>query len=178
MEFLGLTGFAQSGKDTAAKILVDYGWHRVAFADPMRRILLAVDPWVQTETCWCRVSDIVKVMGWDDAKVTYPEIRRLLQKLGTEGGRDVLGENVWVDAAFSAAYSSGASRIVFTDCRFVNEASAVLGAGGQVWRIDRPGIGPVNGHASDAGLDTQYVTGVIPNTGTIIDLRAALARFQ
>jgi dephospho-CoA kinase len=37
---IGLTGYAQSGKDTVANILVEnYGYQRVAFADPIRALL-------------------------------------------------------------------------------------------------------------------------------------------
>mgnify|MGYP006283771541 FL=1 len=37
---IGLTGYAQSGKDTVASLLVEhYGYERVAFADKIRSFL-------------------------------------------------------------------------------------------------------------------------------------------
>ena len=42
-----LSGPAQSGKDTLALVLVeDHGWTRVAFADPLKEMALAIDPWI------------------------------------------------------------------------------------------------------------------------------------
>ena len=39
-EVIGLTGYAQSGKDTVASILVEkYGYRRIAFADKIRDFL-------------------------------------------------------------------------------------------------------------------------------------------
>ena len=44
---IGLTGYAQSGKDTLANILVEnYGYTRVAFADKIREFLYEVNPMV------------------------------------------------------------------------------------------------------------------------------------
>ena len=42
---IGLTGYAQSGKDTVAQVLVDnYGFNRVSFADPIRKLLYETNP--------------------------------------------------------------------------------------------------------------------------------------
>ena len=42
---IGLTGYAQSGKDTVAKILVEnYGFTRIAFADKIREFLYETNP--------------------------------------------------------------------------------------------------------------------------------------
>ena len=42
---IGLTGYARSGKDTVAQILVDkFGFTRVAFADPIRDFCYQVNP--------------------------------------------------------------------------------------------------------------------------------------
>ena len=42
---IGLTGYARSGKDTVAKILVDnYGYKRIAFADKIRELLVEINP--------------------------------------------------------------------------------------------------------------------------------------
>jgi 50S ribosomal subunit-associated GTPase HflX len=42
---IGLSGYAQVGKDTVANILVQHhGYKRVAFADKIRECLFALDP--------------------------------------------------------------------------------------------------------------------------------------
>ena len=43
---VGITGYAGSGKDTAALALLNNGFERRAFADPLRAGLLGIDPWL------------------------------------------------------------------------------------------------------------------------------------
>lgn len=163
---IGLTGYAQSGKDTVGQMLGRYGFERIAFADPLRAGILGVDPWVNTGTTgassarhegYSRLSELVEKYGWDEAKVRFPEVRRLMQAYGTEGGREVHGTNCWTDIAVRKIYEH--PRCVVTDVRFPNEVELIKGLGGQVWRIERPGTGPVNAHVSDdvGRLDVQQV---------------------
>lgn len=174
---IGLTGYAGAGKDAAAQFLIeDHGFTRIAFADPMREILYALNPIVGYRATSGKIVDVKELVdkfGWDQAKRDYPEIRALLQRLGTEGGREILGENIWVDTAMRKA--SHFSRVVFTDCRFENEAKAIREAGGTVLRVTRPGVGPVNGHVSDKGLPNSLIDGEILNNGTLEDLRRKVA---
>ena len=95
VSIVGLTGYAGSGKDTAAQGLIDIGYTRLAFADPMRDGLLAINPWVCVDPrCelgypaeFQRLRRIIDRMGWDSAKRAYPEVRELQQHFGTEAGR-------------------------------------------------------------------------------------------
>ena len=41
--------------------------------------------------------EAIEERGYTEAKAEFPEVRRLLQVFGTEVGRDLFGENVWVD---------------------------------------------------------------------------------
>lgn len=176
---IGLSGFAGSGKDEAARVLVRRGFTRVAFADNIRKVLYAMDPHiplVNTESELHsignraqyveKLSYIVDDIGWDDAKNTYPEIRRLLQRMGTEGGREILGKNVWVESALADVEGD----VVITDTRFQNEADYIKSRGGIVVKIIRQGVGPVNNHVSDNALDFYDFDVVIDNNGTIKDL--------
>ena len=47
--------------------------------------------------------------------------------------------------------------------------------GGEMWRVVRPGTGPVNGHVSETALDTYTYDNIIDNAGTVDDLRCLLA---
>lgn len=166
MELVGLSGYARSGKDEAAKVLVDlYGFKRVAFADKLREVLYALDPFVEFKPYhnWgidppagfsrVRLAEVIDVYGWDGYKETEfgEEIRRLLQRLGTEAGRNLLGENIWVDAALTGHHED--DRIVVTDVRFPNEAQAIKAAGGIIVRVERPGVAAANAHVSERALD-------------------------
>ena len=160
---IGLSGYAQSGKDTVAELLcLNYGYKRVSFADPMREALMRLNPVINSQPLACLVDDY----GWDVAK-SNPEVRRLLQVFGTEVGREMFGENFWVDLAFKQAPQQ---RVVFTDVRFPNEAQAIIDKGGQVWRVQREGHKPVNLHTSETAMDNWRFDDLILNHGSIDDL--------
>lgn len=162
MKVLGLSGYARSGKDTAAQILVDqFGYERRAFADILRQGLYALNPMLAYKGEYFPLAELVDWHGWEDLKVHAPQIRELLQRLGTEVGRNLLGPDVWVEAAFRDLDPDGS--YVFTDCRFLNEARAVVVNGGKVVRIRRPGFGPANSHISEVGLDDWDFDAVIDN---------------
>jgi hypothetical protein len=77
---IGLTGYAQSGKDTFASILVEkYGYSRIAFADKIRDFLYGINPMVGCSPTGY-LQDLVNLVGWDKAK-QEPQVRRLLQDL-------------------------------------------------------------------------------------------------
>ncbi len=61
-------------------------------------------------------------------------------------------------------------RVVIPDCRFENEARFVVEEGGQVWRIHRPGVGPLNDHPSETALDDHEFDRHIHNDKTIAAL--------
>jgi hypothetical protein len=181
MRLIGFTAAARSGKDSAANYLIDeHNFTRVAFADPIRQILHALNPIVVCfglcDEAMKRVQDVVSCHGWDEAKVLYPEIRYLLQRLGTEAGRNILGPNVWVDLAMSQAKKY--ERVVITDCRFPNECQAIHDHGGTVIRITRPGVGPVNSHVSDQPLPDELIDFTIVNDGTLDDLAMKIESFS
>lgn len=173
-EVIGFTGYAQSGKDTAAGFLIEQGWTRLSFADALRDSLYALNPLVpmplpEEPHHWARVKDIVDWIGYERAKVEYPEIRQLLQRFGTDVGRALYGETFWVDRVKSQIKHGG--KYVISDVRFGNEADMVHSFGGKVWRIKRTGTAAVNSHVSDTGIDSLPIDGVIPNAATIEHFR-------
>jgi dephospho-CoA kinase len=167
---IGLSGYAQTGKDTVADILVlQHGFKRVAFADKIRECLYTLNPIVNlvgNEPIYLR--HLVDTSGWDKAKQNY-EVRRLLQTLGADVGRELIDPNLWVEMTMSKlnAYTDN---IVITDVRFPNEYEAVKWTYGEVWRIERPGYEPVNGHYSETALDNWKFDRIIENLGGIPDL--------
>ena len=162
---IGLSGYAQSGKDTVAELLcLNYGFKRISFALPMRDAVYTLNPIVEGGN---RVSDLVDEYGWDIAKAV-PEVRRLLQVFGTEVGRNLFGETFWIDQAFKRAEEY--QRVVFSDVRFPNEAKAIQQRNGDVWRINRHNHTAVNGHTSEHAMDNFMFKHVIYNDGTLNDL--------
>ena len=167
---IGLAGYARSGKDTfAARLTERHGFHRVAFADPVREAILRLNPLVDTGTAFgpARVADLIDMGGWEHAK-TYPDVRQLLQRMGTEVGREMFGATFWVDQALAIA--SRHERVVYTDCRFPSEADAVRHGGGLIIWVSRPGVNALNQHPSESSLNDYPFDHMVVNDGTIDDL--------
>lgn len=162
---IGLSGYARSGKDTAAELLcLNYEFNRLSFADPMRDAMYKLNPLVDGTT---RLADLVDDYGWDVAK-SKDEARRLLQVFGTEVGREMFGQNFWIDQVFKQV--EGPGRFVVADVRFPNEADAIKARGGTVIRINRHNLSAVNGHKSEHAMDNYMFNHVIYNDGTLDDL--------
>jgi hypothetical protein len=172
---IAFSGFKGSGKDTAAKVLVDeYGFTKIAFADAVRTMALIINPIItiraEPAAIWL-LSDVVTRFGWDVAKNEYPEVRRLLQVIGTEAVRNLIGENVWVDT-LSKRFPDVAdddTRYVITDCRFDNEVEFVRSNHGLLVWVDRPGTAS-DGHASESPHIKELATTILHNDETIEEL--------
>jgi len=103
------------------------------------------------------------------------EYRRLMQRLGTEGGRAILGQNLWVDALLRRIEAIEGD-VVVTDVRFDNEAAALRDLGAEIWLIQRPGVDVGDGHPSERGISPDRVTRMIGNDGSIEELYARVDR--
>lgn len=165
---IALSGYAQSGKDSVSEILIKkYGYKRVSFADKIKEILLEINPIIlgYEDLIW-DLATYVNNFGWENSK-KVPHVRQLLQNLGVSV-REVLGEDTWIDAALDGVLPN--DKIVITDVRFPNEADAIKWIFGEIWRVERPKISPVNKHASETALDDWIFDRTITNNGTLEDL--------
>lgn len=175
-KLVGLVGYAGSGKDAAAEALVAVGWTRVAFADPVRQMALAIDPLIPCHVSRSgHLSAFVAAVGWTEAK-RHPEVRRLLQRIGTEAVRDLLGQDVWVTLARRKIAAAGTS-VVVTDVRFPNEAALIRSHGGALLRVTRPGVSAVNGHVSDQSVDAIQVDATLLNHLDLVSWQATVVDF-
>jgi hypothetical protein len=165
---IGIHGKKRSGKSTVTRYLVEqYGFGEVSFAAPMKRALatmLAID-----------IQDLER----DDLKeAVLPWLGRspryLMQTLGTQWGRELVNDRIWITLAERAMYRHrrlGMAGVVFSDVRFDNEAEAVLGWGGQVWTITRPTMAAAaDNHASERGISTNLPSRGIVNCKGFPDL--------
>jgi len=133
-------------------------------------------------------------------KYTY---REFLQLLGTQAMRDVIHENVWVNALFSKYKLSPDTGLrnyklfkgeipteaeenkenypnwIITDTRFPNELDAVVKNGGITIKVARNFLDSmssiVGSHESETALDAAEFKYVIINDGTIEDLITKVA---
>lgn len=179
--WVALGGKAGSGKNTLAQYLVDnYGFTELAFADAIRELLTELNPLIPIDMgidgellkSTMRLATLVDSIGWEAAKRDHAEVRELLQRLGTEAGRNVIGENVWVDIAIKNAMAVDGP-VVFTDCRFPNEVDAVRNRGGLFVRVYRRGLDSVNTHISETAVDDIPADLTVMNVGAKTELADA-----
>ncbi|QOP65084.1 deoxynucleoside monophosphate kinase [Arthrobacter phage Adumb2043] len=174
---LGLIGKKRTGKDTFAGTLIErHAYARIALADPLREAALALDPIVGTFPLqsdgvvrvreW-RLSDVVEELGWEKAKDYIPEVRRTLQRLGTESIRS-LDDRFWIRTAFQRidTLREAGTPVVVTDVRYPNEADAIKAAGGYLVRIVRDLPDDGDAHASEKAMDDYREDLRIGNNGT------------
>ena len=148
---VGITGYAESGKDSLGKCFVDnHGYTRVAFADAVK--LMALDH-----------------HGWDGRKDEAG--RALLQEVGSMM-RDEY-EHYWVDAAFAEVAKH--EHVVLTDLRYANELARLRQLGGVFVRVIRPGVGPVNDHPSETALNDQPADVTVINDASLAKLELCAA---
>jgi hypothetical protein len=149
MIVVGLSGYARSGKDTVADILVrDYGFTKMAFADPIKTMVRDLDPIVghhQEEACCAdcepeiediRLSDLYSYgLTDDEIKRDFRfggEVRRLWQYFGTEVMRS-RDDDFWIKQAEDRLFEGTSDRVVFTDVRFENEAEFIYDQREPIW---------------------------------------------
>ena len=173
---IGLCGPAGAGKNTVAEFLTDSdgcSFLQMAFADPLYQCISTI-----TGLPVGRLQDRAvkeEVIPW-----LGKSPRQLLQTLGTEWGRGSVHPEIWIRIAMERAASHLAvgRSVVITDVRFDNEAQAIADAGGEVWRIVRPGwrclAGDAATHSSEAGVAERLIARTIDNSGTLDDLRSQL----
>lgn len=161
---IGIAGKAGAGKDTAADFITqNYGFKRVALADPMKRFYRELTG-----------APVDELWGGSSGRVNH---RVALQHLGTEWGRNCVGESTWVDYCFRVVdhiargldyhpfdgMGSGQSRVpcfgvVIPDIRFYNEAGAILARGGRVLHLRGSHLPIDSDHASEQAQWDRYVS--------------------
>lgn len=168
---IGIAGKKRAGKSEVAKILVEeFGFTHLAFADAIKAAVYTLDPIISLSGL--RLQYLVDNNGWEAAK-EFPEVRRLLQKFGTEVGRDLIDKQIWVEITMSGIKAS--SNVVLSDVRFRNEAEEIKYQGGQVWRVNRiTAEDVIDFHRSETELDDWTYDQYIPNNGSLEDLRAEI----
>lgn len=175
---IGLSGYAQSGKDTVAKALVNHhGFVRMAFADSLRDFVYKANPMVDNLAGEPKfVQEYVDNIGWDKAK-QHPQVRRILQTTGL-AAREQFGLDFWVAQVLK--HIQPTDNVVVTDVRFLNEASALKAydSSSQMWRVQRDGVAAVNGHVSESQLDNYNFDRVVYNNGTVDELWQTVRYFS
>lgn len=169
---VALIGKARSGKDTAgARLVENWAFTRLAFADPLKRMALQINPYIPTGYgVTVRLESLVADVGWERAKTDYPEVRRILQHTG-QTVRE-LDPDFWVRVLMDKVRAADGWNmpIVVTDCRYRNEAEALRAAGFVLVRIKRPGLETTDTHASENELNDFRADETLINGDSVFDL--------
>lgn len=172
---VGISGKRGSGKDTAADYLIKHcRCGKMAFADPLKSAAIAMFGFTHAQVYGDLKGTVDSFWGFTPGWA--------LQKLGTEGGRQVFGQDFWVRAMERRLRATGqGGRYVIADVRFPEEAEAIKAWGGMLIRIKRPNYSVDDGrdsqHVSETALDDyEGWDAVIQNTGTREDLWGNMKR--
>lgn len=178
---VGIIGRARVGKDTAGEWFVnERGYRRVAFADPLKEAALRLDPIVESrayaygeEPVITRLREVVGAGRWEEAKDYFPEVRRILQELGS--AMRAIDEDFWLRQALKKTQEANDAGVpvVITDVRYRNEAESLVRAGFQLLHVDRPGV-PQMDHESERTLGPEDARYLVRNDGSTADLFARL----
>lgn len=156
---IGLHGLARTGKDTAASYLVaQYALLSYAFAEPLKAAIMQMFNLTAEHIEGALKEELLPGIGKSP--------RQLMQLLGTDWGRDLVHNQLWLLLAeqnlqhMAAATQEPITGFVLRDVRFENEADWVRSKGGVIVHIHRPGAQQVNRHASESGIaihDNDFV---------------------
>lgn len=177
LPIVGIHGKASTGKDTVADQLVrEFGAVKESFAAPLYKGLSVMLD-IPLADLTNRATKEVPI-DWLDRSPRF-----MLQTLGTEWGRDLVGWDVWVRALrrrceqIEAVWEDNGylpRAWVISDVRFEDEAAFVREHGTLIHLI-RDDAPPVNGHVSELGVEFRAdVDVVLENNGSLDDLVAAV----
>ena len=148
-KLIGIAGRAGAGKDVVASALIaSEGFKKVSFADAIKdgcAVMFGVDRALFDDRE--RKEQVIDWIGKSP--------RQLAQLAGTEFGRGLVRDDIWLltalrkmDPAFSC---------VISDVRFENEADFIRKNGGVMLHVRRPGTeaGTTSAHSSESGVKIQ-----------------------
>jgi hypothetical protein len=168
--------FPQSGKSTVFSFLNELvGYERLPFASPLKEIgtyLLQITGVPDSEAQRYIYEDKEEQIPGFPEGITA---RFLLQRLGTDFGRNTIDPDIWIKAWVNTVNGlpEQVPNIVVDDVRFENEVRTVRELGGKLWKVVRPSLNPTGSesHSSEQGLEHEEFDVVIVNDGSIDDLR-------
>jgi hypothetical protein len=140
MTLVGLSGFAQSGKTTAALYLEQkYGIPRKHIAEPLRAMLA-----VLMQANGMKSAEITRYLTGDLKEQVIPCLgvtsRYAQITIGTEWGRELISQDLWANTWASGIHAD--ESVMNDSVRFPNEEKPIHDKGGFTIMIKRPGTRP------------------------------------
>lgn len=176
---IGITGRAGAGKDTLADYLVNrFDYRKYSLSTTLKK-LIADRFGYRVEMLDDRTFKEMprEQFGYHASPDFSSELfspRSWMQWLGTEVGRHIGGEDVWVNMmerewrGLNAYMRLVPPRMVVPDVRFDNEARRIHLLGGVVLRVVRDDVVAVAKHVSEAGVSDELVNVQVVNRSDIL----------
>ena len=197
--FVGILGFIGSGKGTVGDILSDVGFEKISFASHLKDVTSVMFGWdrnlLEGDTDESREFREKVDPFWSDKLGRKFTPRLALQLMGTEVGRNVFGENIWIHS-LENKIKDVSKHYVVTDVRFQNEIDWIRKQKGILIEIRRGKLPLWYNVASEANngcqhsisimkdieihesewkwINKQNVDHVVRNDGTLEDLRESM----
>ena len=140
MMLIGVVGFLGSGKGTVGDILIqDKNYYRLSFADAVKDAVSVIFNWpremLEGDSMESRAFRESTDGFWSERFGYAVTPRYMLQLMGTEAGRDVFHNDIWIYTLENRM--RGKEDVVIPDVRFPNEINFIKSKGGKVIRIKR-----------------------------------------
>lgn len=90
-------------------------------------------------------------------------VRRVIQRFGSEVGREQFGEQFWIDQCLPLDFDHQGRCVIVTDCRYPNEIQRVRDLGGFVVRVTS-GPSKAEIHSSERIMSDDVIDFVIDNS--------------
>ena len=116
------------GKSTIADCMQSLGWRVMSLADPIREMLACV---VGEDSG--RYVD----KNSPNSDLCGKSIRYAMKTLGTEWGRNMIGEGIWVSLLLKRMSLDGFEKVVIDDARMPNEYNVLKSYGAKFVRVKR-----------------------------------------
>ena len=174
-KLIGCIGLKRSGKDTISDYLCkNYNFTKYSFADPLKRGCMEIFGFTEDQVfgeskdiidpVWgCTPRDVLKIMGTEIGQFDLAKYIPAFEEVG---------RLIWVKR-FEQWYSkndNSEKNIVISDVRFLHEANSIVKMGGEIWRVDRPGMDVGDFHASEMEIFEIPYNHLITNEGSLEDL--------
>jgi len=147
-KLIGIVGYAGSGKTTITRAAITTGGIvHMSFSEPIVRMLAAMgipSELLDDKSRWNEPLDML----------CGHSIRYAATTLGTEWGRDQIGQDVWTRIALAQAEKHRAigQHVIIDNVRFPSEMDAMREAGAKFIAMYRSGLVPNENHQSE-----QYI---------------------